>query len=175
MGLASCNNALGYWHYPGDANIDFENFVPEEIYLETHAEFIWLFIFTRNAWLQLVGGQVLSWWSWYIKIVFLIQHCFTIRILRCENLSLKNIATWCSSNTTYPPTSQDVSTKFHINYNRAKKCGHSLICRTQVSKWATGRNSASPASSAWLGRAAGQPDTLLLPMICSLWPLIISH
>ena len=69
MGLASCNNALGYWHYPGDAtradhqtstNMNFGNLVPEDMLLEMHQAFILLFIFIRNAWLQLVDGQVLS-------------------------------------------------------------------------------------------------------------------
>ena len=88
MGLASCNNALGYWHYPGDV------FMMDN--LEKHQH--WKYgdnsfdcFFTRNAWLQLVDGQVLILNFIFnsansTNLIFVISHF----ALRYENLSLES-------------------------------------------------------------------------------------
>ena len=102
-----------------------------------HAEFIWLIIFTRNAWLQLVDGQVLSWSSWYQDCVFVSAffHSTQFKIWKfCQSknkLQLK--AAWRNSHHmlkhTNPCTSLDVSTKFYINHNHAKNVGTAWYAR----------------------------------------------
>ena len=89
MGLASCNNALGYWHYPGDVfKMHWEKYQLHWKSGENSFDFL---LFTRNAWLQLVDGQVLILNFIFnsansTNLIFVISHF----ALRYENLSLES-------------------------------------------------------------------------------------